>query len=143
MQKKMMLLGAAFAAVLTMGYGALTVSASEPLAAPTEEITIDGKKPARFNHTTHLGLGMDCAVCHHDKDYKPLTAEAIGAMTDAGQLSCVSCHNDSHPKPELQSAKDVFHARCKECHTKGYEGKTGPTKCNDCHVKAKKAVEGC
>ena len=112
-----------------------TGSAEEGLTAPTEELTIDGKKPARFPHATHLSIGIACGVCHHDGEHQGLSSEAIGAMNDASVLKCVSCHNPDHPDKKLQKAKDIFHARCKECHKTGYEGKKGPTKCTGCHIK--------
>lgn len=131
-----MILSAVFAAGVTM--------AGQAAKAPQEDIIIDGKKPARFNHPTHLNLGLDCASCHHDKEHTPLSADAIGALDDAASLKCVSCHNSQHPDKKLRRAKDVFHAKCKECHKKGFAGKKGPTKCTSCHLKKKKqAYEGC
>lgn len=135
--------GIVFGAVILLGLNSLAVQAEAKTAAPEDEITIQGKKPARFNHQTHVGMGLSCAVCHHDKEHNPLSAEAIGAMPDASPLRCVSCHNSEFPKQELQKAKDVFHARCKTCHQEGYQGKNGPKKCGDCHIKKKKAYEGC
>lgn len=112
--------------------------------APQQEITIAGKKPARFDHQKHLALGMKCAVCHHDKDHNGLTAEAIKGMADKKSLECVSCHNKSFANANLQKEKDVFHARCRECHKAGYEGKNGPKNCSACHIKkARKKLEGC
>lgn len=144
MKKRVLVAGSMLAVALTLGLGALSVSAAGPLQAPEKEITIDGKKPAHFNHSNHLQLGVTCETCHHDAEHQPLTAEAIGALPDGKQLNCVSCHNASFANTELQKAKEVFHARCKTCHQSGYEGKTGPTGCTDCHIKkARKAVEGC
>jgi len=144
MKKRMLIAGSMVAAALTLGLGALTVSAEGPLQAPDRELTIAGKKPAHFNHSTHLKLGLDCGVCHHDDQHQPLTAAAIAALPDAKGLTCVSCHNSTFGNKELQQPKEVFHARCKECHKAGYEGKTGPSGCLDCHLKQqKKAVEGC
>ncbi len=141
MQKKMRILYAGI--VLAMVAGAAVVAADEPLRAPEKQITIKGKKPARFPHAPHLNLGMECGVCHHDGDHNPLNADAIALLGDAAKLRCVSCHNSGHADKKLRKAKDVFHARCKTCHKTGYEGKKGPTKCNGCHLKKKKAVEGC
>jgi len=104
--------------------------------APAEEIIIKGeKKSARFSHTVHVDLGLTCGQCHHDSEHQPLTDEDIAAISDSQQLQCVSCHNNDFANPELQSIKDAFHARCKECHKQGIDGKKGPTKCSDCHVK--------
>jgi hypothetical protein len=140
MKKNIIILTTALLAALTWGAGSAFAQAS---GYPEGELIIDGKKPARFSHQSHAALGMDCAVCHHDSENKPLTAEMIGALPDTKQLQCVSCHNDSFANSELQNAKDVFHARCLTCHKDGYEGKQGPAKCTDCHVKAKKGYEGC
>lgn len=135
--------GTVVAAALGFCLATGLVSAGAPAGAPENEIVIEGKKPARFNHATHTAMGLDCGVCHHDREHNPLTAESIGALTDGAELRCVSCHNDTHPNKEMQKAKDVFHARCQTCHKEGYQGKTGPTKCTDCHIKQKKAIEGC
>lgn len=143
MGKKRFGLGVLIFALTVIGYWAGPVIADNPLKAPEDEVVIDGRKPARFAHTVHLGLGLDCGVCHHDQEHNPLSKEAIAALGDPAGLSCVSCHNSGHPDADLQKAKDVFHARCKTCHQEGYEGKKGPTKCTDCHLKTKKAVEGC
>ncbi|GAB4342821.1 MAG: hypothetical protein Kow0089_18150 [Desulfobulbaceae bacterium] len=133
--------GMVMALVTTLCLGAGVALAGTAATAPQEEMTIAGKKPARFSHPTHLQMGLDCAVCHHDGSHTPLTAEAIGALADTAQLKCVSCHNADHPDEKLRKAKDVFHARCRDCHKKGYEGKKGPTKCSGCHLKKK--YEGC
>lgn len=111
---------------------------------PAGKITIDGNKPAEFGHQKHVEAGLGCAACHHNAKHEPVSAEAIGAMKDTSVLRCVSCHNDSFAKAELRQKKDVFHARCRECHQNGYNGKKGPTSCGDCHVKKdKKKLEGC
>lgn len=141
MQKKM--IGFYAGIVIAIAVGAVVVVAGEPLNIPEKEITIQGKKPARFTHLTHLNLGLECGACHHDTDHNPLTVDAISSLGDPAKLRCVSCHNGDLANKDLQKAKDVFHARCKACHKAGYEGKKGPAKCNDCHLKKKKAVEGC
>lgn len=126
-----------FALALTACLGAGMVTAGAAATAPQEEITIDGRKPARFSHPTHLNMGLECATCHHDQNHDPLTAEQIGQMSDTSSLQCVTCHNSDHPNKDLQRAKDIFHARCKDCHKEGYNGKNGPTKCTSCHLKKK------
>lgn len=106
------------------------------MTAPDKEIIIEGeKKSARFSHPVHLQLEVTCGQCHHDSQHQPLTAEEIGVMENSLPLRCVSCHNKDFADPKLQSAKAAFHERCKECHKQGVNGKTGPTKCTDCHVK--------
>lgn len=143
MKKRRMFFGVAAAAVLGIGLGMGMVFAGPPAGAPENEIIIEGKKPARFNHATHSALGLECGVCHHDGEHSPLAAESIAALADPAELRCVSCHNDAHPNTEMQKPKDVFHARCQTCHKEGYQGKTGPTKCTDCHIRQSKTLEGC
>jgi len=126
---------------LALGIGA--AKANKPLVAPEGKITIEGKKPVRFDHQVHLDLAISCGECHHDEQHQARTAEAIAALTNNTSLQCAGCHNSAFANPELQKAKDVFHANCKECHKAEYKGKQGPTKCGGCHIKKKKAIEGC
>lgn len=131
-----------FVTALMIGGGAVYSAAGG--GYPQGSMVIDGKNPAQFTHQTHIDVGLDCAACHHDASHAPLSAEAIGVMADTAALQCVNCHNESFANKDLQARKDVFHARCRECHKEGYNGKNGPTKCNDCHVKKeKKKLEGC
>ncbi|NTV12804.1 MAG: cytochrome c3 family protein [Desulfobulbaceae bacterium] len=135
---------AAALALLIAGAGTLNLAqAAEPLPAPVGKITITGKKPVSFDHQIHLKLGVACGQCHHDAKHQPRSAEAIGALAKAGELQCATCHNDKFAKAELRQRKDIFHARCKECHQTGVNGKQGPTNCAGCHGANKKAVEGC
>ena len=144
MKTSLIRIGTVLAIALFGLLGSGMVAVAGAASEPAEEMVLQGKKPARFNHATHTVLGMECGVCHHDQNHAPLTAEAIGAVTDPATLRCMSCHNDGQPKPELRQAKDIFHARCKTCHQEGYQGKNGPVKCTDCHLKSnKKAPEGC
>jgi len=132
---RMMTLGLMLAALWMAGSGGWTGAAEAGVAAPEEAITIDGKKPARFDHGVHIALTMNCGQCHHNSEHQPLTGEDIAALPDGAGLRCVACHNDSFANPDLQKAKDVFHGRCRDCHKQGYNGKTGPSGCNDCHIK--------
>ena len=141
--KKSIILTTALLAGITCGLGAGAAAGDSAKGYPEGELVLDGRKPARFSHETHMALGMECGVCHHDREHNSQTAEMIGAMPDTRQLQCTSCHNGEFADSELQRAKDVFHARCKTCHQEGYEGKSGPVKCGDCHVREKKAYEGC
>ncbi len=113
------------------------------LTAPQQTITIAGKKPVQFNHQLHLKLGLDCGVCHHDAKHQARSVKDIAALTDPAVLHCATCHNDSFANPHLRRAMDVFHARCRECHKAGINGKKGPTNCTACHTKQRKAIEGC
>lgn len=142
MKTGLLTVGAVFLSIIA-GSWISSVAAENTLTAPEKELTIEGKKPARFSHPVHLELGLECGVCHHDKEHNPLSRESIAALGDPAALSCTSCHNSGHPNEELRKAKDVFHARCKTCHKEGYAGKNGPTKCSDCHLKKKRALEGC
>lgn len=121
---------------LVMGLLATSSSADEKGGAPEKEIIIKGeKKSARFPHSVHLDLGVACTQCHHDSNHQPLTDKDIAALENSEQLLCQNCHNKDFANAELQTLKEVFHARCKECHKQGVNGKTGPTKCIGCHVK--------
>ncbi|MGV1097891.1 cytochrome c3 family protein [Thiovibrio sp. JS02] len=129
------------AVICTTGF-IVNLAASPPataaeLKAPAETITIEGRKPARFNHATHTALGLDCGACHHDAKHQPLTEANIGALANGDSLRCGGCHKADFANEKLRKPMDLFHARCKSCHTAGVNGKTGPTGCNDCHVKAK------
>ena len=131
----------ALSTVLAVGMGGTMAmaAATEGLQAPAGEITIEGKKPARFNHQTHMLLeGVTCGHCHHDAERQPLSEEAIGAMANTKQLACVSCHNQDFANEKLRKVKDAFHGRCKECHKTGVGEIKGPTKCKACHLKKKK-----
>jgi hypothetical protein len=134
--KKVWLLVVLVLSATTIFMGTSFGTEATGVKAPEAEIIIKGeKKSARFSHPVHLGLGVTCGQCHHDSQHQPLTDSDIAAMENAQQLSCATCHNKDFSDPKLQTIKDAFHARCKECHKQGVDGKTGPTKCTDCHVK--------
>lgn len=141
---------------------AATVEAGKKLVAPSQELVINGKKPARFSHSKHTALGLDCGVCHHDTKHQPLKEKAIAALPDINGLRCLTCHSATFANDKLQKPMDVFHARCKTCHAAGVKGKKGPSACTACHTsvaapeqkaapaeaaapvtKKIKAVEGC
>jgi len=126
---------------LALGLG--MAQAGDPVKAPDKAITIKGKKPVKFKHTVHLDLGVACGECHHNDKHQPRTEEEITTLADSTALQCASCHNGDFANPKLQKTKDIFHANCKSCHKAGLNGKKGPTKCSGCHVKKKKAIEGC
>jgi len=127
---------------MALGIGA--VQAGDQIKAPEKSITIDGKKPVIFSHTTHLELGVACAECHHDEKHQPRNAETIATLTDSSVLQCATCHNSDFANQKLQKRKTIFHENCKTCHQAGLDGKKGPTKCSGCHIKKKRrAVEGC
>jgi formate-dependent nitrite reductase cytochrome c552 subunit len=122
--------------VAWLSAGISFAAGEKEMLAPAAEMIIKGeKKSARFSHSVHLQLGVSCGQCHHDSQHQPLTDKDIAALENAEQLRCASCHNKDLSNPKLQSPKEAFHARCKECHKQGVAGKTGPTKCSGCHVK--------
>jgi len=130
--------------IFGLALGISAVQAGDPITAPTEPIIIDGKKPVKFPHATHLDMGVVCGECHHDQEHNPRTAEGIGALPDSKVLQCANCHTDDFANAELRERKNIFHINCRECHKAGFNGKKGPTNCNACHIKkARKAVEGC
>jgi hypothetical protein len=106
--------------------------AGKKVTPPTQELLIKGKKPVLFSHAKHAAVGLDCATCHHDAKHQPLNEAAIGAG-ERGHLQCAACHNAKFANAKLQKPMDVFHARCKTCHTAGVNGKKGPTACTACH----------
>ena len=126
-----------------MGSSALGGGGEKSLTPPDTEIVIEGKKPARFNHSTHLALNIACGACHHNAKHEPLTKEAIASLEGADKLECATCHVQGGPAEKFSKRKDIFHNLCKSCHQAGLDGKKGPTSCNDCHIKKKKAIEGC
>jgi hypothetical protein len=82
-----------------------------------------------------VGVSFACGKCHHDAEHQSLTDKDIGAMENSNPLRCASCHNKDFANDKLQTQKAIFHARCKECHKQGVDGKKGPTKCTGCHIK--------
>ena len=169
MKKTMIALAMMLAAGLTVTMSdlhAATNEAGKKIAAPAQELVISGKKPAHFSHATHTALGLDCTTCHHDAKHQPRSETAIAGLPNANSLHCATCHNEKFANAKLRKPMDVFHARCKTCHTAGVNGKKGPTACTGCHTattvapdqkaapapaaaaptpakKKRKAVEGC
>ncbi len=61
------------------------------------------------------------------------------AKHQTGSLTCDACHKDLDVK-KMSSDKNYAHKEgCKSCH----KAMKAPTKCNVCHPKKKKAIEGC
>ena len=142
MKKTMIALAMMCAAGLTVtmtDLHATTAQAAEKITAPAQDLVIKGKKPAFFSHAKHTALGLDCTTCHHDAKHQPLNETAIAGLKNTDTLQCATCHNEKFANAKLQKPMDVFHARCKTCHTAGVNGKKGPTACTACH-KATAAV---
>lgn len=105
-------------------------------AGPPESVTIDAamakKSAVTFPHAKHIAVGP-CATCHH-------TQEGLTAENAADVKKCSTCHLDPEQAEtpsmrEMNTSKNPFHKLCVGCHKSTTEGKTGPTKCNDCHPK--------
>ena len=139
----MLAIGVLLAGLMISGATQMVMASAQEGPFPKEDITINGKKPAIFSHEKHLSIGITCSACHHDAEHRPMTDKDIASLADTKTLQCVSCHNDSFANVKLQKQKDVFHARCRECHKAGFNGKPGPSKCNACHIKVRKKLEGC
>lgn len=139
MKKTMIALAMMCAAGLSVTMNDLSAAAGPKdgkSVAPAQELVIKGEKPAIFSHTKHTALGLDCGTCHHDTKHQPLNEAAIAAVPSTDALQCATCHNAKFANAKLQKPMDVFHARCKTCHTTGINGKKGPTNCAACHTKA-------
>lgn len=159
MKKTMIALAMMCAAGLSVTMTDLPAAAAGKITAPAQDLVIKGKKPALFSHAKHTARGLDCGICHHDAKHQPLNEAAMAGRGNTDGLQCASCHNEKFANAKLQKPMDVFHARCKTCHTTGINGKKGPTTCTACHkaaaapeqkaapaapaTKKGKAVEGC
>jgi len=144
MKKTMIALTMMLAAGLTVTMNdlhAATTEAGKKITAPVQELVINGKKPAHFSHAKHTALGLDCAICHHDGKHQPLNEAAIAGLPNTDGLHCATCHKEKFTNAKLQKPMDVFHARCKTCHTTGVNGKKGPTNCTGCHAPAAAAAD--
>ncbi len=86
--------------------------------------------PVKFSHKMHIDFADSCTTCHHHGKG--------GAIS-----SCRSCHEPigvyhykgSSRGPGL-GLKGAYHTLCIGCHK---ENESGPTGCNDCHIKKSKA----
>lgn len=108
------------------------------LENPHEQLTIEGDRPAVFDHDTHLGYGIKCGACHHKSKDNPYSDQEVISQSSAKTLHCAYCHNkEKFADEKLHSLKEIMHKQCKDCHLNGFNGKKGPTRCIGCH-KAKK-----
>jgi len=136
-----MICAAGLSVTMTDLHAAATTPAAGKITAPAQDLVIKGKKPALFSHAKHTALGLDCGICHHDAKHQPLNEAAMAGRGNTDGLQCASCHNEKFANAKLQKPMDVFHARCKTCHTTGVNGKKGPTTCTACHKTAAAALE--
>ena len=104
---------------------------------PQKQITLEGVRPAVFDHETHLGNGINCGECHHKSKETPFSDQEVRAQTSGKTLSCSYCHNSKFSNERLRLVRAVMHQQCKGCHLKGYKGVKGPARCSGCHKKKK------
>ena len=61
---------------------------------PHEQITIEGVRPAVFDHDTHLGYGVKCGECHHKSQGEPYTDQEVISRSSGKTLYCIHCHDE-------------------------------------------------
>ena len=89
------------------------------------------KSPVTFSHTKHnVDYKLKCDRCHHVfKDKKNTWKEGDKVA------KCATCHKSpKENEGEMLSLYNAMHKDCRDCHK---EQKKGPTKCDECHPKAK------
>ena len=96
-----------------------------------------------------VGLYFGSIVVAEDMDKGPaeitlMTAKAKKPVkfphhAHQERMKCDDCHKSEHFMKNNEWTKDAGHALCKDCH----KANNGPTKCNDCHIKKKRKLEGC
>ena len=69
--------------------------------APHKKITIDGVRPAGFDHDTHLVFDLACGECHHNSENEHFSDKEVEAQADGKTLHCVFCHNASFENKKL------------------------------------------
>ena len=127
---RVLLVGSIFSLAFT-----LPLAAQEKPSAPD---TIVLKGPSRgavtFTHKKH-SAATECTTCHHE-------ARPEKAKTSDYQ-KCTECHTIPVAEPMKTALRDAFHngmakqGTCVDCNVKeAAAGKTVPTKCADCHIKA-------
>ncbi len=97
--------------------------------------------------TMLFGFAFTGAAIAQDKGPAEMMLNADGkkpakfphAKHQGGAIACDDCHKALDVK-KMATDKDYAHKEgCKSCH----KAKGAPTKCNTCHPKKKKAIEGC
>jgi hypothetical protein len=128
MTKKIVICVAALALAFTVAAGVSVAGNTGPEVAKIDTPK-KGGTAVTFPHKAHQAM-MECAACHHTKN-----ADGTQGPYEAGkEAKCATCHDGSLAK-DVATAKKAAHKNCKGCHKKGLDGKTGPTKCGDCHKK--------
>jgi hypothetical protein len=119
---------------------ATVVSAAAAGKAP-ETTTIDdcvAKKAAvAFPHAAHVKVA-ECKTCHHNQ--ATLTAQSAEEVKPCGACHVAPEKPETPKCSEMSLAKNPFHINCIGCH-KAEVAKNAttkaPTKCDQCHPKAK------
>lgn len=93
------------------------------------------KAPVKLSHTKHNAeYKIACDKCHHVKKDKKTNTWKEGDKVQ----KCAECHTSADKKPPVEgeslSLYNAFHKQCRDCHK---DQKKGPTKCDECHPKAK------
>ncbi|CAO0822733.1 Cytochrome c3 family protein [Desulfarculales bacterium] len=93
------------------------------------------KAVVRLTHTKHgTEHKVACDKCHHVKANKKTNIWKEGDKVE----KCAECHTSADKKPAAEgvplSLYNALHKQCRECHK---DQKKGPTKCDECHPKAK------
>jgi hypothetical protein len=81
-------------------------------------------------------LGADCAKCHGDDGWKPVTGfdHAATSFPLTGRhvgVACAACHRKDPAAAPVY--RPVPHAGCAPCHADVHAGRLGP-RCDDCHT---------
>jgi hypothetical protein len=92
--------------------------------------------PTPLSHKKHnIDYKLSCTECHHVYE----GGKNVFKEGDPVQ-KCLECHDVKKSKGKQKKLTLAYHKNCQGCHKdlKKAKKKTGPIKCNDCHVKKKK-----
>jgi len=91
--------------------------------------------PTPFTHKKHnVDYKIACTECHHVYEGEK------NLYKDGDPVQkCYACHDVKKSKGKQKKLMLAYHKNCQGCHRdfKKAGKKTGPIKCNDCHVKKK------
>jgi hypothetical protein len=105
----------------------------------------------KFNHAGHIALVKDCGECHHHTTGALVQdANCVRCHKNSGAsevVACKGCHlaepfsaaalrekNKKAYHQDRPGLKGAYHQSCTGCHKK----MSGPTGCQDCHLRKKK-----
>jgi len=146
MRKEIVFLSAVILTIALFTGGGILIATELPTEAP-DEINIysdayeKSKKkhkygPTPFTHKKHnVDYKIVCTECHHVYEGK----KNLFKEGDPVQ-KCTECHEVKKSEGKKKKLTLAYHKNCQGCHKdlKKAKKKTGPIKCNDCHVKKKK-----